>query len=72
MTSHCIDISELVKQCQITLTESPPEPIGYQDKVALEKNALPPSLGTSAINIYALWVRENGMSTWVLTQQSEI
>lgn len=58
MTPHRIDIVELVKQCQAALTGSAPTPIGYTDKVALEKNTLPPSLGASAINVYALWVRK--------------
>lgn len=66
MTAHRIDISDLVKKCQSTLIDSIPHPIAYQDKVKLKNNTLPPSLGKTPLNIYALWVRREEEPQWKL------
>lgn len=66
MTVHRIDITDLLKKCQVALIDSTPEAIPYQDKVLLENNQLPPSLGSAPLNIYALWARTTEASKWTL------
>ncbi|WP_313057868.1 hypothetical protein [Pseudomonas rhodesiae] len=65
MNTLKIDISSLIAEAQKSLVDAEPCPIGYSDRQELENNRLPPSLGTSPVNIYALWKREEG-KTWQL------
>ncbi|WP_143599106.1 hypothetical protein [Variovorax boronicumulans] len=61
-----IDISALIAAAQKRLLESAPVLIDYADRTALEKNQLPPLLGKSQINVYALWKRANSEEKWEL------
>src|SRR5262245_7871545 len=61
-----IDISALIAAAQDRLLGSVPCPIDYVDKKALENNELPPSLGKSPINVYALWKRALPDGKWEL------
>lgn len=60
------DISELITASQERLLESVPTLIDYVDKSALKNNKLPPVLGQSPINVYALWKRSVADGEWEL------
>jgi hypothetical protein len=61
-----IDIAALIVAAQERLLASAPCPIDYVDREALENNKLPPSLGGSPINVYALWKRGGSNGEWEL------
>ena len=61
-----IDISALISAAQEQLLGSAPCPIDHADRKALEKNELPPSLGKTSINVYALWRRSGSEDKWEL------
>lgn len=61
-----IDISVLISAAQDRLLGSAPCLIDYVDREALEKNVLPPSLGKTPINVYALWRRGGSEDKWEL------
>lgn len=61
-----IDIADLIANAQERLLESVPVPIDYMDRRTPEKNELPPSLGESPINVYALWRRSGPDRDWEL------
>jgi hypothetical protein len=66
MDSLRIDISGLIAASQEQLLGSVPCLIDYVDREALENNELPPSLGQSPINVYALWKRTGSEDEWEL------
>ncbi len=61
-----IDIESLISDAQKLLLAAIPCPVTYVDRVALEKNKLPPTLGTTPINLYALWKRAGDQAEWEL------
>jgi hypothetical protein len=61
-----IDISIFIATAQERLLGSVPCPIDYVDREALENNQLPPSLGKTLINVYALWKRFGSEEKWEL------
>lgn len=61
-----IDIGALIADAQESLLSATPSPIDYVDMEALEKNKLPPALGKSRINLYALWKRTGDQAEWEL------
>jgi hypothetical protein len=66
MDSLCIDISTLIAATQEQLLTQAPHVIEYSDKEELKANRLPSNLKASAINIYALWKRDNSGADWRL------
>jgi len=61
-----IDITALIVAAQERLLDSVPTIIEYVDRTELEKNQLPPTLGNSPINVYALWKRNMAEGEWEL------
>lgn len=66
MDTLLIDISALIASAQERLLESEPCPIDYLDRDAIKNNQLPPSLGKTKINVYALWKRVGSEEKWEL------
>ncbi len=56
----------MIAKAQVLLLASVPCPIDYADRVTLEKNQLPQSLGKTSINVYALWKRLESKDEWEL------
>lgn len=66
MAPLSIDISTLIASAQERLLATAPCLIEYIDREALEKNVLPPPLGKTPINVYALWKRTGPDANWEL------
>lgn len=61
-----IDISVLITAAEERLLASEPIPIAFAETTAPVKNELPPTLGKSPVNVYALWKRIRPGAEWEL------
>lgn len=59
-----INISRFLDTCELQLLRTVPTPISYIDKLALKNNNLPDTLGSSPLNVYALWEKKPGAAGW--------
>lgn len=60
------DLSDLLQRCKVALLDAEPTTVTYSDLDDLRKNQLPDSLGTSPINLYAIWCRQKCSAAWTL------
>ena len=60
------DLTQLLELCRAALLETTPSVVVHADLNDLRKNKLPDSLGTSPINLYAIWSRQKGSDSWAL------
>ena len=59
-------LTALLERCKATLIDAEPTPIAHNGIDDLRNSKLPESLGSSAINLYALWSRPEGTENWSL------
>lgn len=60
------DLSDLLRRCKVALLEAEPIAVTYSDLNDLRNNQLPKPLGTSPINLYAIWCRQKSSIAWTL------
>jgi len=66
MSSFTLDITAFVEKCKAALLNGEPTPIEHKDKENLRNNCLPKPLTQSSINVYAIWSRVIGATSWSL------
>ena len=66
MSVLALDISAFVERCRAALLNGEPTPVEHKDKESLRNNRLPKLLTQRSINIYAIWSRAGGATSWSL------
>jgi len=58
------DLTDLLERCRTALLDAEPTPVAHNDLKDLRNNRLPETLRSRSINVYAIWARKRGTSSW--------